>query len=65
MVEGVHEILCFFVDFKICSGLGPLSVSPHCQCVYTMAGQTLQENWQSSEESQHFKEKHNEHPVVA
>ena len=29
------------------------------KCVYTMAGQTLalQQNWQSSEKSQHFKEK--------
>ena len=30
----------FFEDFKIYSGLWPLSVSPRCQCVYTMAGQT-------------------------
>ena len=60
-VQGVHLILCFFEDFKIYSGLCPLSVSPRFQCVYTMAGQTpaLQQNWQSSEKSQHFKEKHN------
>ena len=60
-IQGVHSILCFFEDFKIYSGLWPLSVSPRCQCVYTMAGQTpvLQPNWQSSEISQHFKEKHN------
>ena len=34
-------------------------VSPRCQCVYTMAGRTpaLQQNWQSSEKSQHLKEK--------
>ena len=40
----------FFEDFKIYSELWPLSVSPRCQCVYTMAGQTpaLQQNWQSS-----------------
>ena len=30
----------FFQDFKIYSRLWPLSVSPRCQCVYTMAGQT-------------------------
>ena len=51
----------FFEDFKIYSGLWPLSVSPRYHCVYTMAGQKpgLQQNWQSSENSQHFKEKHN------
>ena len=43
--------IVFFEDFKIYSELWPLSVSPRCQCVYTMAGQTqaLQQNWQSSE----------------
>ena len=42
------------------SRLWPLSVSPRCHCVYTMAGQTLalQQNLQSSEKSQHFKGKH-------
>ena len=59
---GRSLIIVFFEDFKIYSGLWPLSVSPRwCQCVYTMAGQTpaLQQNLQSSEKSQHFKEKHN------
>ena len=48
-------------DFKIYSGIWPLSVSPRCQCLYTMAGYTpeLQQNLQSSEKSQHFKEKQN------
>ena len=52
---------CYFENFKIYSGLLHLSVSPRCQCVYTMAGKThaLQQNWQSSEKSQHFKEKRN------
>ena len=38
-----------------------LAVSPRCQCVYTMEGQTpaLQQKLQSSEKSQHFKEKPN------
>ena len=41
------------------SRLWPLSVSPRCQCVYTMAGQTpgRQQNWRSSEKSKNFKEK--------
>ena len=48
-IQGVHEILCFFEDFKIYSGHRPLPVSPRFQCVYTMAGQTpaLQQNLQS------------------
>ena len=60
-VQGVHEKLCFFEDFNIYFGLCPLSVSPRCQCVYKMAGQTpaLQQNLQSSEKAQYFKEKHN------
>ena len=40
----------------------PDSVFPRCQCVYThQAGRTpaLQQNWQSSEKSQNYKEKHN------
>ena len=53
----------FFEDFKIYSGLWPLSVSHRCQCVYTMVGKTTalqQQNLKSSEiKSQHFKEKHN------
>ena len=46
------------------------SVFPRCQCMYThQAGRkpALQQNWQSSEKSQNFKEKNtifNEHPVV-
>ena len=57
----IEYCVSFFEDFKIYSGLWPLSVSPRCQCVYTMAGQTpvLQQTLQSSEKSQHFKEKHN------
>ena len=45
-VQGVHKILCFFEDFKIHTGLWPLSVSPSpwCQCVYTIAGQVQKEN---------------------
>ena len=31
--------MCFCEDLKIYSGLWPLSASPRCQCVYTMAGQ--------------------------
>ena len=61
-VQGVHQILCFFEDIKIYFGLWPLSVSPRCQCEYThQAGRTpaLQQNWQSSEKSKHFKENHN------
>ena len=60
-VQGVNWILCYFEYFKIYSGLWPLSFSPWCQCVYTMAGQTavMRQNWQSSEKSQYFKEKHN------
>ena len=48
----------------------PSSVFPRCQCVYThQAGRkpALQQNWQSSEKSQNFKEKNtifNEHPVA-
>ena len=39
-VQGIHLILCFYEDIKIYFGLWPLSVSPRCQFVYTMAGQT-------------------------
>ena len=51
----------FYEDFKIYSGLWTLSVSLRCQCVFTMIGQTpaLQQNLQSSEKSQHIKEKDN------
>ena len=54
--------IVFFPIFKKYSGLWPLSVFPRCQCVYThQAGRTQaqQQNWQSSEKSQNFKEKHN------
>ena len=50
--------MCFFRFFRNIPG----SVFPRCQCVYThQAGrkQALQQNWQSSEKSQNFKEKHN------
>ena len=51
----------FFEDFKIFRTLAFLGFPSVSVCVYTMAGQTpaLQQNWQSSEKSQHFKEKHN------
>ena len=41
--------IVFFCDFKIYSGLWPLSVSPRCQRVYTMTGQiqALQQSLQS------------------
>ena len=46
----------------------PFSVFLRCQCVYThqaVRTPALQQNWQSSEESQNFKENtiFNEHPV--
>ena len=49
-----------FRKISINPGLWFFSVFPRCQCVYThQAGRTpaLQQNWQSSEISQHFKEK--------
>ena len=51
----ISKILKYIPD----SGLS--LVSSRCQCVYTMAGQTpaLQQNLQSTEKSQHIKEKHN------
>ena len=52
--------IVFFEDFNINSGLWHLSVSPRCQCMYTqLAGRkpAPQQNWQSSEKSQNFKEK--------
>ena len=60
-VQGVQLVFHFFEDFKIYTGLWPLSVSSWCQCVYTKAGLTpaLQQNLQSLEKSQHFKEKNN------
>ena len=69
VIQGVHQILCFFEDLKIYSGLWPLSVLPRRQCVYTMAGQTpaLQQNWQSSEKNKKISGKNtifNEHPVT-
>ena len=54
--------IVFFPIYEKYSGLWPFSVFPRCQCVHTHhAGRTpaLQQNWQSSEKSQHFKEKHN------
>ena len=48
---------CVFSDFFLNI---PNSVFPRCQCVYThQAGRkpALQQNWQSSEKSQNFKEK--------
>ena len=50
----------FFSNILEYSGLWPFSVFPRYQCVYTyQAGRTpvLQQNWQSSEKSQYFKEK--------
>ena len=50
----------FFPKILKYFGLWPFSVFPRCQCVYThQAGRTpaLQQNWQSSEKSQHFREK--------
>ena len=34
------NIVFFFEDFKIYSGLWCLSAPPRCHCVYTMTGQT-------------------------
>ena len=58
----------FLEDFEIFFEPWPLLVSPRCGVsVYTMANQTqaLQQNLQTSEKSQHFKENtiFNEHPV--
>ena len=50
----------FFSNFQKYSGLWPFQVFPRCSCVYThQAGRkpALQQNWQSSEKSQNFKEK--------
>ena len=52
--------IVFFLKILEYSGLWSFSVFPLCQCVYThQVGRTpaLQQNWQSSEKSQHFKEK--------
>ena len=54
------NIVVFFSKTVEYSGLLPFSVLSLCQCVYThQAGRTpaLQQNWQSSEKSQNFKEK--------
>ena len=62
--------IVFFLKISKYSRLLPFTVFPRCQCVYThQAGRTpaLQQNWQSSEKSQHFKEKNtifNKHPVT-
>ena len=60
--------MCFILKISKYFGLWPFSVFSRCQCVYThQAGRApaLHQNWQSSEKSQHFKEKtiFNEHPV--
>ena len=50
----------FFPKILEYSELWPFSVLTWCQCVYThQAGRklALQQNWQSSEKSQQFKEK--------
>ena len=51
------NIVFFRRSFNIFRTLASFG-SPRCQFVYTMAGQTpaLQQNWRSSEESQHIKE---------
>ena len=52
--------IVFFSKILKYSRLLPFSVFSRCQCVYTyQAGRTpaLQQNRQSSEKSQHFKEK--------
>ena len=54
--------ISFFPKILKYSGLWPFFVLPQCQCVYKhKAGRkpTLQQNWQSSKKSQHFKEKQN------
>ena len=63
-IQDVHKKLCFFKGSNLYSGLWSLSVSARCECVCTIAGQT-QALPQSSEKSQHFKEKKifKEHPV--
>ena len=38
-LQGIHWIWCFIEDFKIYSGLWPLSVSPRCQCVWQVKHQ--------------------------
>ena len=67
LVQSVFFV--FFSRILKYSRLLPLFVFPRCECVYThQAGRTpaLQQNWQSSEESQHFKENtiFNEHSVL-
>ena len=59
-ILGIHYILCFFSKRFKYSGLWPFSVVPRRHSVYThRAGRTqaLQQNWQSSENSQYLKEK--------
>ena len=60
LYTGCSLNIVFFPKILKYSGLWPFSVFPRCQCVYTyQAGRTqaLQQNWQSSEKSQNFKEK--------
>ena len=64
----VLNIVFFLEDFKY-SGLLPYSVFLGVSVCTHQAGRTsaLQQNWQSSEKSQSFKEKtiFNEHPVAS
>ena len=67
-IKGCLLNIVFYPKILKYSGLWPFSVFPRCQCLYThQAGRkpALQQNWQSSEKSQIFKEKNtifNEHP---
>ena len=59
-LTGCSLDIVFFPKILEYIGLWSFSVSPRCQCVYThQAGRTpaLQQDWQSSEKSQHFEEK--------
>ena len=66
--RGCSLNIVLFKDFGIYSRLWPFLVFPRCLCEqrisrldHQMASRTpaLQQNWQSSEKSKHFKEKHN------
>ena len=60
LAVGCSLNIVFFPKILKYSRLWPFSVFPRCQCVYThKAGRkpALQQKWQSSEKSQHFKEK--------
>ena len=61
-IQRYRVFIKYCVFSKEYSEIWPFSVFPWCQCVYThQAGRipALQQNWQSSEKSQNFKEKHN------